>query len=131
MDKSWAVTAIDEVATDPLACLSSEARTFTVVWLPFTMRAVDRSTATYLCLLRYVSWICSGLALLAVALRYQPLTPLFLALVIVERGLMSLQAWVLSPPAGRHHPPEHYASPVGVVLALVFLALSLRPRRAR
>lgn len=37
-----------------------------VVWLPFTMRAVDRSTATYLCLLRYVSWICSGLALLAV-----------------------------------------------------------------
>jgi len=70
-----------------------------------------------------------GLGLLTVALRYQSLTPLFLALVIVERGLMSLQAW--SPPAGRHHPPEHYASPVGVVLALVFLALSLRPRRAR
>lgn len=71
-----------------------------------------------------------GLAMLAVALRYRPLTPLFLALVIVERGLMSLQAWVLKPPADGHHPPEHYGSPVTVALALVFLALSLRPRRA-
>ena len=35
--------------------------------------------------------------MLAVALRYRPLTPLFLALVIVERGLMSLQGWVLKP----------------------------------
>ncbi|HEY3949171.1 hypothetical protein [Phenylobacterium sp.] len=70
-----------------------------------------------------------GLAMLAVVLRYRPLTPLFLALVIVERGLMSLQAWVLKPPADGHHPPEHYGSPVTVALALVFLALSLRPRR--
>lgn len=70
-----------------------------------------------------------GLGMLAVALRYQPLTPLFLALVIVERGLMSLHGWVLSPPASGHHPPEHYASPVTVVLAAIFLALSLRPRR--
>ena len=58
-----------------------------------------------------------GLGMLAVALRYRPLTPLFLALVIVERGLMSLQGWVLKPPANGHHPPEHYASPVIVVLA--------------
>lgn len=70
-----------------------------------------------------------GVCMLAVTLRYQPLTPLFLAAVIVERGLMSLQAWVLTPPAGGHHPPEHYGSPVTVALALVFLALSLRPRR--
>ena len=70
-----------------------------------------------------------GLGMLAVALRYRPLTPLFLALVIVERGLMSLQGWVLLPPSTGHHPPEHYASPVTVVLALAFLALSLRPRR--
>jgi hypothetical protein len=68
--------------------------------------------------------------MLAVALRYRPLTPLFLALVIVERGLMALQAWVLRPPASGHHPPEHYASPVTVVLALVFLTLSLRARPA-
>src|SRR6185312_7768680 len=71
-----------------------------------------------------------GLGMLAVALRYRPLTPLFLSLVIVERGLMALQGWVLRPPAGGHHPPEHFASPVAVVLAAVFLALSLRPRRA-
>lgn len=71
-----------------------------------------------------------GLGLLGVALRYQTLTAPALALVIVERGLMSLHAWVLSPPAGGHHPPEHFASPVSVVLALVFLVLSLRPRRA-
>lgn len=71
-----------------------------------------------------------GLGMLAVALRYRPLTPLFLALVIVERGLMSLHGWVLSPPANGHHPPEHYASPVTVALALMFLVLSLRPRAA-
>jgi hypothetical protein len=71
-----------------------------------------------------------GLAMLAVALRYRPLTPLFLALVIVERGLMTLQGWALKPPASGHHPPEHYASPVTVVLAAIFLALSLRPRRS-
>ncbi len=71
-----------------------------------------------------------GLGMLVVALRYRPLTPLFLSLIIVERGLMALQGWVLSPPANGHHPPEHYASPVTVVLALIFLALSLRTRRA-
>ncbi|THD61012.1 hypothetical protein [Phenylobacterium sp.] len=69
-----------------------------------------------------------GLAMLAVALRYRPLVPLFLALTIVERGLMSLQGWVLKPPANGHHPPEHYASPVAVILAAVFLVLALRPR---
>jgi len=74
--------------------------------------------------------IAFGLAMLAVAMRYRPLTPLFLALVAVERGLMSLQAWVLRPPATGHHPPEHFASPVATVLALVFLALALRPRPA-
>ena len=70
-----------------------------------------------------------GLGILAVALRYRPLTPLFLSLVILERGLMSAQGWILRPPVSGHHPPEHYASPVIVVLALVALALSLRDRR--
>lgn len=37
-----------------------------VVWLPFTMRAVDRSTATYLRLLNHVSRISTVLAALAV-----------------------------------------------------------------
>jgi hypothetical protein len=67
-----------------------------------------------------------GVCMLAVALRYRPLTPLFLLAVIIERGLMSLHAWVVTPPANGHHPPEHFASPVAVVLAAVFLVLSLR-----
>ncbi|HET6970006.1 MAG TPA: hypothetical protein VFH92_02675 [Phenylobacterium sp.] len=71
-----------------------------------------------------------GLGMLAAVLRYRTLTSLFLALVIVERGLMTLQAWVLRPPAGGHHPPEHYASPVTVVLATVFLALAMRARKS-
>jgi hypothetical protein len=71
-----------------------------------------------------------GLGMAAVVWRYRPFTPLFLALVIVERGLLSLQGWILKPPANGHHPPEHYASPVTVLLAAIFLALSLRPRKA-
>jgi hypothetical protein len=71
-----------------------------------------------------------GLGMAAVVLRYRPLTPLFLAMVIVERGLMSLEGWILKPPANGHHPPEHYGSPVTVVLALVFLALSLKARKS-
>lgn len=70
-----------------------------------------------------------GIPMLLVAIRYRPLTPLLLAMVIVERGLMSLDGWVLLPPANGHHPPEHYASPVSVVLAAIFLALSLAPRK--
>lgn len=71
-----------------------------------------------------------GLGMLAVALRYQPLTPLFLSLVIVERGLISLHGWILTPPANGHHPPAHFASPVAVVLTAFFLFLSLRARRS-
>jgi hypothetical protein len=69
-----------------------------------------------------------GLAMLAVVVRYRSLTALFIVLLLVERGLMVLQAWVLSP-AGAHRPPEAYASLATVPLALVFLALALRPRR--
>jgi hypothetical protein len=69
-----------------------------------------------------------GLAMLAVALRYRPLTPLFLALLALEHGLMAAQAWWLSPPTNGHHPPEHYGSLAVVPLALVFLMLSLRRR---
>lgn len=70
-----------------------------------------------------------GAAMLAVAIRYRTLVPLFLATVIIERGLMALQGWVLSPPANGHHPPEHYASLAAVPLAALFLWLALRPRR--
>jgi hypothetical protein len=73
--------------------------------------------------------IAFGLGMLAVALRYRPLTPLFLALLIIERGLMALEGWVISPPADGHHPPEHYGSVVVVILSAGFLAMSLRTRR--
>ncbi len=69
-----------------------------------------------------------GLGMLAVAVRYRPLTALFIALMMVERGLMALQGWVLTPPANGHHPPEHYGSVVAVALGAVFLALALRRR---
>jgi hypothetical protein len=67
-----------------------------------------------------------GLAMVAVALRYRPLTPLFLALVLLQATLVALQGWVLAPPANGHHPPAHYGAVVAVLLSAVFLALSLR-----
>lgn len=73
--------------------------------------------------------IAFGLAMLAVVVRYRPLVPLFLSLLLLERGLMALQGWVLRAPPGGHHPPEHYASLVAVVLCAVFLGLALRRAR--
>ena len=68
-----------------------------------------------------------GLAMLAVSLRYRPLTPLFLALLLLEQVLVALQGWVLEPaPAGGHHPPAHYGAVVGALLSVLFLALALR-----
>lgn len=68
-----------------------------------------------------------GIAQLVISLRYRTLVSLFLLLVIVERGLMGVDGWFLKGAGGRH-PPEHYASPVAVLLAVLFLFLSLRPR---
>jgi hypothetical protein len=67
-----------------------------------------------------------GGAMLAVAVRYRALTPLFLCLLILEHGLMALQGWVLSPPSNGHHPPEHYGSLAILPLAGLFLVLALR-----
>lgn len=68
-----------------------------------------------------------GIAEVIIGWRYRTLTPLFLALVMVERGLMAVDGWLLKG-AGAHHPPEHYASVVTVALTVVFLILALRPR---
>ena len=67
-----------------------------------------------------------GLAMLAVSLRYRTLTPLFLALLLLEQALVALQGWVLAPPPNGHHPPAHYGAVVVLALSTVFLALSLR-----
>ena len=69
-----------------------------------------------------------GLAQLAVALRYRTLVPLFLALVVLERGLVGLDGW-FGRGAGGHHPPEHYTTVAQAALAVVFLILSLRTRK--
>ena len=71
-----------------------------------------------------------GLGMLAVSLRYRPLTPLFLALTLLQSALVALQGWVLTPPADGHHPPAHYGAVVLAALSAVFLALSLRTRRS-
>lgn len=71
-----------------------------------------------------------GALLVLVGLRYRTLVPLGLLVVAVSRGLMSVDAWLLKGAGSGHHPPEHFASPVATVLALVFLAMSLRDHRA-
>lgn len=68
-----------------------------------------------------------GITEIIIAVRYRTLTPLFLALVILERALMAWDGW-FGKGAGSHHPPEHYGSAVVVVLAAVFLALALGDR---
>ncbi len=71
--------------------------------------------------------VVHGLAMLAVALRYRTLVPLFLALVVVERLVMSLNWWVLKPAADGHRPPEVWATLVLLPVVVAFLAASLRP----
>jgi hypothetical protein len=73
-----------------------------------------------------------GLVRIAVGLRYRSLVPLLLAVSLVERGLLSIFAWVWkAPPVGAHHPPEHYGSLTLVPLISIFLWLSLRQPRRR
>lgn len=68
-----------------------------------------------------------GLALILVALRYRALVPMFLFFNLLERLMMSLAAWVFHPSS--HHPPEHFGSPISVVLLTIFFCLSLTTRR--
>ncbi len=71
-----------------------------------------------------------ALLLFVIGLRYRTLVPLGLLAVIVARGLMAIDGWFLKGATNGHHPPEHYASPVTLTLALVFLVLALRGRPA-
>lgn len=72
--------------------------------------------------------IAYGLAQLAVAVRYQSLTPLFLLLALLERLFAAAAAWIIKPSASGHHPPEHYAVVLTAPLVLISLILSLRAR---
>jgi len=71
-----------------------------------------------------------GLGMLVVSIRYRTLTPLFLALSLLQAALIALQGWVLSPPANGHHPPAHFGAIALAALSALFLALSLRNPRA-
>jgi len=68
--------------------------------------------------------IAFAFLIVVIGVRYRTLVPLALVAVILSRSLMAIDAWFLKGAQGDHHPPEHYASPVVVALALLFLALS-------
>jgi hypothetical protein len=70
-----------------------------------------------------IAW---GIALLTASLRYRPLVPPLLALVLLERTLIALNLWVLKAPPGGHRPPEAYATLVAIPLLAAALALSVR-----
>jgi hypothetical protein len=72
--------------------------------------------------------IVFGITMLLVSTRYRPLVPLVLTLVVLERGLHALNAWVLKGGVVGHRPPEHYAVLIALPLVIVALALSLRER---
>lgn len=74
--------------------------------------------------------IVFGITMIAAATRYRPLVPLVLLLVVIERGLHAVNAWLrFNASSTGHHPPEHYAVVVALPLVLTALALSLRDRR--
>ena len=73
--------------------------------------------------------IPQGLAQIAVGLMYRTLTPLVLALIVLERALTTYDGWFWKGAVSGHHPPEHYASIAAVVLGSIFVVLSLRPAR--
>lgn len=74
--------------------------------------------------------IVFGITMILAATRYRPLVPLVLLLVVIERGLHAVNAWLrFNAGSSGHHPPEHYAVVVALPLVLGALALSLRERR--
>jgi hypothetical protein len=67
-----------------------------------------------------------GLAMLAVALKYRMLVPLFLLLILFERSLLVGRWWLWRPGVSVHHPPEHYVSAALPPVIVLFLVLALR-----
>jgi len=70
--------------------------------------------------------IVHGLACIAVGLRYRALVPLFLALALAERLVLTWSAWFAHTAPGGHHPPAHYGDLVSLPLLVLFLWLALR-----
>ena len=74
--------------------------------------------------------IAYGCAQLAVAIRYRSLTPLFLTLALIERGLGATAAWITKAALSGRHPPENYGVLVALPLIALFLIFSLRRRKS-
>ena len=72
--------------------------------------------------------IVFGLTMLLASTRYRSSVPLVLLLVVLERGLHALNAWVLTGGGAGHRPPEHYAVLLGLPFVIVALAFALRDR---
>ncbi len=72
-----------------------------------------------------------GILILIIALRYRTLVPLVLLLMILVQALSAFAAWFWKGSHGDHHPPEHYASALFIVLGVIFFAFSLRDRRTQ
>lgn len=65
-------------------------------------------------------WGCAALGL---ALFYRALVAPALLLALSEQSLIAVNAWILKPVAGGHHPPATYVALAGVwILALAFLS---------
>ncbi len=67
-----------------------------------------------------------GLAMLGVTHRYRDFVPAILGLGMMEQSLISLNAWVLKPGHGLHHPPGTIIALVAVPLLAGLLAASTR-----
>lgn len=92
-------------------------------------------TANSEMIIRVFAWMGAlqmplGALLFLIGLRYRTLVPVGLLTVAVARGLMSLDAWFLKGAGSDHRPPEHFASPVAMALALFFFFLALQRQRA-
>jgi hypothetical protein len=71
-----------------------------------------------------------GLAMIAIAIRYRALVPLFLILLFVERALIAVDGWFIKGAVSGHHPPEHYASVAALPLIALFFWLAIRSPKA-
>jgi hypothetical protein len=72
--------------------------------------------------------IAQGIGYTVIGLRYRALVPLVLLLLLIERGLSAYDGWFGKGSVSGHHPPEHYGSVVGAVLAAILLSMVLGRR---
>ena len=72
--------------------------------------------------------IAQGIGYVVIGLRYRALVPLVLLLILIERSLSAYSGWFGKGSVSGHHPPEHYGSVLGAVLAALLLLVVLARR---